>query len=187
MMYIWQSRLATTCNFLFFGESRWKIALRCITPGWWARMQFRFIANYKLSWLSIKVKVLWKQSDTIRIIFGDIKFSLSSTWDLWDQTREMKYIVAKVLWPQSWKMSKQSWWRKEAQFPLHTGQTPPAVQNQSKSVRNILGLDKFKCAVDSLERFTFTFINWPFSRRWNVEMLLNEWLGGSATVDSVRR
>ena len=96
MMYIWQSRLATTCNFLFFGESRWKIALRCITPGWWARMQFRFVANYKLSWLRIKVKVLWKQSDTIRIIFGDIKFSLSSTWDLWDQTREMKYIVAKA-------------------------------------------------------------------------------------------
>ena len=96
MMYIWQSRLATTCNFLFFGESRWKIALRCITPGWWARMQFRFVANYKLSWLSIKVKVLWKQSDTIRIIFGDIRFSLSSTWDLWDETREMKYIVAKA-------------------------------------------------------------------------------------------
>ena len=69
MMYIWQSRLATTCNFLFFGETRWKIALRCITPGWWARMQFRFIANHKLSWLSIKVKVLWKLSDTIRIIF----------------------------------------------------------------------------------------------------------------------
>ena len=34
-----------------------------------------------------------------------------------------------------------------------------AVQNQSKSVRKILDLDKFKCTFDSLERFTFTFIN----------------------------
>ena len=34
-----------------------------------------------------------------------------------------------------------------------------AVQNQSKSVQDIFGLDRFKCTFDSLERFTFTFIN----------------------------
>ena len=179
MMYIWQSRLATTCNFLFFGESRWKIALRCITPGErWARMQFRFIANYKSSC------ILWKQSDTIKRFFGDIRFSLSSTWDLRDQTREMKYIVAKAAKLEDVKAKLMK--KGSTISPAHWSNLS-AVQNQSKSVRNILGLDKFKCAVDSLERFTFTFINWPVSRRWNVEMLLNERLGGSTTVDSVRR
>ena len=175
MMYIWQSRLATTCNFLFFGESRWKIALRCITPDERAcNSDLLQITNY-----------LWKQSDTIRIIFfGDIGFSLSSTWDLRDQTREMKYIVAKAAKLEDVKAKLMK--KGSAISPAHWSNLP-AVQNQSKSVRNILGLDKFKCAVDSLERFTFTFINWPVSRRWNVEMLLNKRLCGSATVDSVRR
>ena len=152
-------------QFPFLSESRWKIALRCITPGWWDSDLLQ-ITNHLVFCGNNQIRL----KDFLAILH---RFSLSPTWDVRDQTREMKYIVAKVLWPQSWKMSKQSWWRKEAQFPLHTGQTPPAVQNQSKSVRNILGLDKFKCAVDSLERFTFTFINWPVSRRWNVEMLLN--------------
>ena len=65
-----------------------------------------------------------------------------------------KGIVAAKLEDVKAKLMKKG----SAISPTHWS-NPPAVQNQSKSVRNILGLDKFKCAVDSLERFTFTFIN----------------------------
>ena len=68
----------------------------------------------------------------------------------------MKYIVAKAAKLEDVKAKLMK--KGSAISPAHWSNLP-AVQNQSKSVQNILGLDKFKCAVDSLERFTFTFIN----------------------------
>ena len=68
----------------------------------------------------------------------------------------MKYIVAKAAKLEDVKAKLMK--KGSAISPAHWSNLP-AVQNQSKSVQDIFGLDRFKCTFDSLERFTFTFIN----------------------------
>ena len=63
----------------------------------------------------------------------------------------MKYIVAKAAKVEDVKAKLMK--KGSAISPAHWS------NRSAKSVQDIFGLDRFKCAVDSLERFTFTFIN----------------------------